>query len=228
MSDLQPYLSELSARHAHLCPRQVLGVRLGLAGPALLGLAALRSDKAFLVIAETDGCFADGLEVAAGVSVGHRTLRVMDYGKVAATFVNAKTGEAIRLAPRLDVRQTAYAYAPGETRRYYAQLEGYQRMPDSELLSVRRVSLNSPVGQIVGQAGVRTNCCMCGEEIINQREIMVGGQAFCPACLGRGYYEPRQEALAAPQKLAGRSGRALRQSQMQFPGLLIEQGAGLT
>src|SRR5512137_1042207 len=139
MRDLQPLLSELSARHAHLCPRQILGLRIGLAGAARLGLALPRRDKTLMVIAESDGCFADGLEVAAGVSIGHRTLRVEDYGKVAATFVNAQTGAALRLAPRPDVRQAAFAYAPGETRRYYAQLEGYQRMPDEELLSVRPV-----------------------------------------------------------------------------------------
>ncbi len=117
MRDMQPLLSELSARHAHLCPRQILGLRIGLAGAARLGLALPRTDKTLLVIAESDGCFADGLEVAAGVSIGHRTLRVEDYGKVAATFVNAQTGAALRLAPRPDIRRAAFAYAPGETRR---------------------------------------------------------------------------------------------------------------
>src|SRR5512140_2185179 len=102
MRDLQPLLSELSARHAHLCPRQILGLRIGLAGAARLGLALPRTDKMLLVIAESDGCFADGLEVAAGVSVGHRTLRVEDYGKIAATFANVSSGDAVRLAPRSD------------------------------------------------------------------------------------------------------------------------------
>jgi formylmethanofuran dehydrogenase subunit E len=225
MRDLRPLLSELSVRHDHLCPRQVLGVRLGLAGPGLLGFAAPRSDKAFLVIAETDGCFTDGLAVAAGVSVGHRTLRVADYGKIAATFVNAKTGAAIRLAPRLDVRQTAYAYAPGESRRYQAQLLGYQRMPDEELFSVRQVSLNSPVAQIVGRPGVRTCCAGCGEEIINRREMVVGGKPYCPACVGQGYYLPMPELPSLGAQIpVSKPDWAPRQNQVQWPALLVEYG----
>src|SRR5512141_2763814 len=94
MPDISALLALSSARHSHLCPRQVLGVRMALAGAMALDLDLPRQDKRLLVIAETDGCFIDGLEVAAGISAGRRTLRIIDYGKVAATFVNASTGEA--------------------------------------------------------------------------------------------------------------------------------------
>jgi formylmethanofuran dehydrogenase subunit E len=178
-----------SARHSHLCPRQVLGVRMALAGAAALDLEVPRRDKHLVVIAETDGCFCDGLEVAAGVSVGRRTLRIEDYGKVAATFIHVPTGEAIRLAPRLDVRTHALKYAPGETRTYFAQLAGYQVMPEEELFSITRVILNPSIEAIIGHVGVRTNCAACGEEIINEREIMVDGVAYCRSCLGQSYYQ---------------------------------------
>jgi formylmethanofuran dehydrogenase subunit E len=222
MQDLESLLSQVSARHEHLCPRQVLGVRLGLAGLALVGLAAPQVGKVLWVITETDGCFADGLEVAAGVSVGHRTLHVMDYGKVAVTFVNAKTGMAVRLVPNLNVRQRALVYAPGESCHYYAQLEGYQRMPDEELFSVRPVSLTPSLEQIIGRAGVRTNCSVCGEEIINQREIVYGGRPFCRACLGQGYYQAEREMVAASQKPSTIPGRGLRPTQVEFFGHLVD------
>src|SRR5512142_3328691 len=105
MLDISALLALSNARHSHLCPRQVLGVRMALAGARGLGLDCPRRDKRLLVIAETDGCFVDGLEVACGVTPGHRTLRIEDYGKVAATFVDTRSGNAVRLAPRLDVRQ---------------------------------------------------------------------------------------------------------------------------
>jgi formylmethanofuran dehydrogenase subunit E len=190
MPDLQKLLAQSSARHSHLCPRQVLGVRLGVAGPALVGLDAPRTDKALVVIIETDGCFADGMEAAAGVSVGHRTMRVEDYGKIAATFINVRTGQAVRLAPHIQVRQRALAYAAGETRHYFAQLRGYQAMPDTELFTVTPVALSTPIDQIVSRPGVRTTCAGCGEEIINEREIISAGLAYCRSCLGTGYYQP--------------------------------------
>ena len=189
MHDLRPFLEESGKRHSHLCPRLVLGVRMALAGAQALGVAIPRQDKGLLVIAETDGCFLDGLAVTAGVSPGHRTLRIEDYGKVAATFVDVRTGAATRLAPRPDVHVRARDYAPDATRHYFAQLTGYQIMPDHELFSMTPVVLSTPVADLVSHAGVRTTCAVCGEEIINEREIVVDGAAYCRSCWGQTYYQ---------------------------------------
>jgi formylmethanofuran dehydrogenase subunit E len=202
VSDLQPCLDEAGKHHSHLCPRLVLGVRMALAGARALGMQIPVQNKEFLVIAETDGCFLDGLAVTAGVSPGHRTLRIEDYGKVAATFVDVRSGAAIRLAPLLEVRARARAYAPGEDRHYFAQLAGYQVMPDEELFSITPVVLTIPVSDLISRAGVRTNCVICGEEIINEREIVVNGRAYCQACWGPAYYQaasPVLEPVAAAQ-----------------------------
>lgn len=200
MKDLQAILETSAVRHTHLCPRQVLGVRIALAGGAALGLELPRRDKHLLIILETDGCFADGIEVATGCTVGNRTLRIEDYGKIGATFVDVKTEQALRIAPRLDVRQRAYAYAPSESRRYFAQLQGYQSMPDDELLTFQSVFLNASIKEIVSRAGVRVNCETCGEEIINEREVILNGHIFCHTCTLGGYYSP-QEVYEAPQLL---------------------------
>jgi formylmethanofuran dehydrogenase subunit E len=166
-----------------------LGVRIGLAGAAALQMDVPRKDKRLLVIIESDGCFADGVEVVTGATMGHRTLRLEDYGKMAATFVDVKTGRAVRVAPAVDVRARAYAYAPGERRHYFAQLVGYQLMPDDEMLTVHEVTLTTPVATIVSRPGVRVNCAHCGEEIVNEREIMVNDEALCKGCAGPHYYE---------------------------------------
>jgi len=188
MPDLQSILELSSARHSHLCPRQVLGARIGLAGAAALGLDIPRDDKRLLVIVETDGCFADGVEVATGCTVGHRTLRVEDLGKISATFVDVKSGRAVRVAPQLDVRERAYAYAPDEPRHYFAQLAAYQIMPARELLTLQPVELVPPVEAIVSRPVVRTACDRCGEEIINEREVIRSGSTLCRSCAGAGYY----------------------------------------
>jgi formylmethanofuran dehydrogenase subunit E len=189
MIDLQTLFAASAARHSHLCPRQVLGVRAGLAGTTALGLDVPRCDKRLLVILETDGCFADGVEVVTGTTIGHRTLRVEDYGKAAATFVDTQNERALRLSPCRDVRQKAWQYAPGENRHYFAQLTAYQCMPEEELFELNEVRLTPPVEAILSIAGLRTECARCGEEIINQREIIQEGQTLCRACAGHGYYE---------------------------------------
>ena len=186
--ELKKLLEISSKDHKHLCPRQVLGVRLGLKGMAALGMDEFSAPKNLLVISETDGCFIDGIIAATKCVVGHRTLRVEDYGKIAATFVDIKTGRAVRLAPHLDVRERAWHYVPGETRHYFAQLLAYQIMPDDELIETREIILNPSVEKIISRAGIRCNCSRCGEEIINEREVIVDGNILCVPCAKGGYY----------------------------------------
>jgi formylmethanofuran dehydrogenase subunit E len=183
-------LEKSASRHSSLCPRQVLGVRMGLAGLAALGMEAPVTQKVVLVIAETDGCFADGIEVSTGTSPGHRTLRIVDLGKVAATFTDLKTGRSIRLAPAPDVRERARLYALDEQQSYTAQLKGYQVMPETELFTFREVRLQPALETIVSTPDARARCSRCGEEIINQREVVVDGLTYCQTCFGGSYYLP--------------------------------------
>lgn len=187
--DIQPLLEKSASQHTHLCPRQILGVRLGLAGLKALDLEANNGTKRLLAILETDGCFADGVSAATGCTVGHRTLRVEDYGKVAATFVDVKTGEAVRVSPVLDIRERAYQYALGESRHYFAQMQAYQVMPDEEMFTVTKVQLAVSVEAIVSRPGVRVICDVCGEEIMNEREVKQNGLTLCRACAGSSYYQ---------------------------------------
>lgn len=153
-----------------------------------LGLDIPRTDKRLLAILETDGCFADGVEVSTGCTIGHRTLRIEDYGKIAATFVDVDAEQAFRVAPWPDVRQRALVYAPNESRHYFAQLRAYQAMPDNELLNIQRVYLTTSIKRIISRARMRVNCEMCGEEIINERELVLDGHILCQACAHNGYY----------------------------------------
>jgi formylmethanofuran dehydrogenase subunit E len=187
--ELQVLLEKSARQHSHLCPRQILGVRIGLAGMKTLELGPNQESKRLLVILESDGCFADGVIAATDCTVGHRTLRVEDYGKVAATFADTRTGRAVRITPVLNVRQQACVCCPEETRHYFAQMQAYQIMPDDELLNVQSINLIPSIEQIMSRPGMRVDCALCGEEILNEREIMVEGQAMCRACAGQSYYQ---------------------------------------
>jgi formylmethanofuran dehydrogenase subunit E len=191
MPELSDLLAASCRRHRRLCPRQVLGVRMGLAGAAALGLPAPAAEKRLLVIVETDGCFVDGVEAATGCSLGARTLRCEDYGKVAATFVDTRRERAVRLAPRPGLRQAARAAAPEAPTPYAAQLAAYQRLPVADLFVIQPVGLARPLAELLSRPGLRTTCAACGEEIINQREIHTPAGPLCRACAGLAvYYRP--------------------------------------
>lgn len=194
MKDLQTLLAESAALHHCLCPRQVLGVRMGMLAGELLELDLPDPEKRLFTFVETDGCGLDGISVATGCSVGRRNMRVLDFGKMAATFVNVVTLEAIRLVPRRESRSRAAHYLPQWADRWQAQLRAYQVMPAEELLAVQPVTLTVSLAKIISQHGLRVNCSICGEEIMNSREEMVNGQPVCRSCAGQSYYTNGPEA----------------------------------
>ena len=185
---LETLLARTAERHHHLCPRQVLGVRMGMLAADVLQLGLPQSDKRLFVFMETDGCTSDGVAVATGAWVGRRTMRMVDYGKVAATFVDTETGRAIRIFPSPQARQLAAQAAPEAPDRWHAQLIGYQRLPDSDLLVVNPVRLTVDLPAIIGQEGDRRTCWQCGEEVSNQRELEIDGRVWCRSCAGDRYF----------------------------------------
>ncbi len=192
------YEKELLQLHNHICPRQVLGVRMGELAGDLFGLPLPQTNKRLLVFVETDGCFADGVMVATGCSLGHRTLRLVDQGKVAATFVDTRSTtnpqRAVRIHPHPLARRRALdAYARqhpnGTYSRWQAQFDSYQSMPVEELLSVQNVELTVSSAFLISRPGVRAVCSACGEEIINEREVRSDGLVLCRHCAGESYYQ---------------------------------------
>ena len=89
----------------------------------------------------------------------------------------------------LDIRQRAGNYATDEPRHYFAQMQAYQIMQDEEMFTITDVQLVTSVEEIVSRPGVRVNCDVCGEEIMNEREVKQQGLILCRACAGNSYYQ---------------------------------------
>ena len=202
MFQLECYQEQLLKLHDHICPRQVLGLRMGEWAGDLLRLRLPQADKRLIAFTETDGCFADGIMVATGCALGHRTLRLEDQGKVAVTFVDTRTRRAVRIRPHPLARQHAARYATAQSR-WHAQLAAYQTLPVDELLCACPVELVVPIEAIVSRPGVRVTCAVCGEEIINEREVVRAGMILCRSCAGEGrYYREVGEALSSVAAIA--------------------------
>jgi formylmethanofuran dehydrogenase subunit E len=161
---------------------------MGMTAASLLNLSLPQTDKRVLCIVETDGCAADGISTSTGCTVGHRTLRVEDYGKVAATFYDTELLVGYRLSPNHNIRDLAHEYSPQGSSKWEKYLIGYQRIPDSLLFSVAKVELTTPAVRLVSRPGVRVLCSKCGEEVMNEREVMKQGGCFCRSCSGDSYY----------------------------------------
>jgi formylmethanofuran dehydrogenase subunit E len=187
---LEKLLDESVRIHGHLCPGQVLGVRMSMLGLKKAGIEDPKGKdrKNLIVIVEMDRCAADAVQSVTGCSLGHRTMKFRDYGKMAATFVNLRTGRAARVAAREDSRAKANDVCPNTGNRYAAQTEAYKVMSDQELFTVMDVRVVLNPEDMPGRPLRRVQCSGCGEYVQDMREKIVDGRVFCRPCAEGGYY----------------------------------------
>lgn len=206
-------LLAISARtHGHLCPGQVLGVRMSMLGLREAGIAEPkgRDRKHIIVFVEMDRCATDAVQSVTGCTLGHRTMKFMDYGKMAATYVNLRTGKAVRVLARDDSRERARMLFLGNGDKHKAQLEAYKIMSDEDLFTVTEVTVDLKPEDLPGRPLRRVQCGSCGEHVQDMREVAAGDTVLCRACAGQSYYQAG--AQAADQSVQGQGGEYVRQS----------------
>ena len=194
MKSLEEYLALAAQDHGHSCPGQVLGVRMAMLGMRELGIEQpTECRKRLRAYVEIDRCATDAVSLVTGCRLGARTLKFLDFGKVAATFVDLETGRAVRVVARDDSRQRAKRLLPelaDPSHPYRQQKEAYKVMDESELFTVQRVRVKVNAQDLPGAPRSRVACDECGEGVNDGREVRAHGRALCRNCAGEPYYEP--------------------------------------
>ncbi len=213
MQEFEVLLNNSAAAHGHLCPGQAVGVRMAMLGCRLIGLdEPTRHDqiKKLIVYVEMDRCAADAVAQVTGVKLGRRSLKYMDYGIMAATFVNLESGKAYRVISTEDARHLAPVYAPEVAGKYPQQLEAYKRMPDSVLFRVQEVDVSISEFDLPGPTRCKVVCDKCGQVVRDHREVDQDGRVLCAPCAGGAYFLNSREVnwpdmKWTPDKLPGQS-----------------------
>jgi formylmethanofuran dehydrogenase subunit E len=196
---VQPTIAELLKEcerlHGHICPGQLLGVRMALLGCRLVEITDPRGAdrKRVIVWVEIDRCMADAVGAVVGVSLGRRSLKFLDYGKVAASFLNQQTGKAVRIAALDSSRELADALHPEIGSKKERQMLAYRELPDDALFKVEAVSIELTENDLPGHPKRRVACSNCSEGINDGREVNAGqGLILCRPCAQVAYYsDPR-------------------------------------
>lgn len=177
--------------HGHLCPGQVLGVKMSMLGLREIGITDPRGRdrKSLIVFVEMDRCATDAVQSVTGCSLGRRTMKFMDFGKMAATFLNLRTGRAVRVIAKEEARRKAKEYFPEIESKYTAQLEAYKIMSEEDLFDVMDVQVTIPPEDMPGRPVQRIRCDSCGEYVQDMREVYREGKVLCRPCSDSGYYE---------------------------------------
>jgi formylmethanofuran dehydrogenase subunit E len=191
LGHLDELLLECGRLHGHLCPGQLLGVRMALLGCELIGIRDPRGAdrKKLIVWVEIDRCMTDAVSAVTGVRLGRRSLKYLDYGKVAATFYNTETGEAVRVLALDEARSLADERFPGVESKKERQMLAYREALDEELFKVSRVSVDFRETDAPGRTRSRLACSSCEEGINDGREVRLeDGRTLCKPCAYGAYY----------------------------------------
>ncbi len=193
MKDFETLLRGSAEAHGHLCPGQVVGVRMAMLGCDLIGLdepARLPQIKRLLVYVEIDRCAADAISYVTGAKLGRRSLKFVDNGIMAATFVNLDSGEAFRIRSTESSRETAEKIAPGIEDKRLRQLTAYKAMSDEELFEIEKVIVDVPVQDLPGPTRFKAKCEKCGIVVRDKKEVLLNGKVLCRPCAYGTYYQP--------------------------------------
>ena len=196
MQPFETLLSKSAEAHGHLCPGQVVGVRMAMLGCRLIGLDdPNRRDqiKKLIVYVEMDRCAADAIAHVTGVKLGRRSLKYMDYGIMAATFLNLETSRAFRVLSTEEARDLTCVYAPEIAGHGGSQLEAYKRMPESVLFRVQKVRVNIDEWDLPGPTRRKITCSICGQVIRDGKEMRIGNDPICRPCSNHSYFSHAQE-----------------------------------
>ncbi len=196
MKPFEELLESSATAHGHLCPGQVVGVRMAMLGSRLIGLddpSHPNQIKRFVVYVEMDRCTADAVAHVTGVKLGRRSLKHMDYGIMAATFLHLEAGNAFRVVSTEESRDLIDVYAPDTIEIAKRRLEAYKRMPDSVLFRVQQVEIDIRDCDLPGPTRYKALCARCGQVVRDGRETVVEGRPYCRPCAGGAYFHSSRE-----------------------------------
>ena len=191
MEDFETLLKGSAQAHGHLCAGQVIGVRMAMLGCNLIGLdepSKMPQIKSLVVYVEIDRCATDAIAFVTGVKLGRRSLKYVDNGIMAATFVNLDTGRAFRVRSRETSRDAGDKYAPGIEDKRKQQLEAYKKMPLDALFEVQAVVVDVPFSDMPGPTQFKAVCEVCGVTVRDKREVFKAGKIQCRNCAGGAYF----------------------------------------
>ncbi len=193
MEDFETLLSGSSDAHGHICPGQVVGVRMAMEGCRLIGLDTPRDlpqIKKLIVYVEMDRCATDAISFVTGVRLGRRSLKFVDNGIMAATFVNLETGKAFRIVSTESARDLAEKWAPEISDKRQQQIKAYKRMNIEDLFDIEEVRVDVPACDMPGPTRFKQTCSVCGQVVRDKKEVLKNDNIQCRPCALGAYYQP--------------------------------------
>ena len=182
--------------HGHNCPGLTIGIRA-----AELALRELdHPDNAdMLTISETDMCGVDGIQYFTGCTLGKGNLLHRDFGKMAFSFYDRRSGRGFRALLKDDVRgnmeeelgllmkKIAKGEATDKDKARNGELrkeliKRFLELDLEEMFSIQWLDSPPPRSARVLES---LACEKCGEKTMESRTRRFGGKILCIPCFNR-------------------------------------------
>lgn len=198
IESLDTLLKECEALHGHMCAGQLLGARMALLGCRLIDVDDPRGadQKKLIVWVEIDRCMTDAISAVTGVRLGKRSLKYVDYGKVAATFLNTASNRAVRIVALESSRRLADERFSAIENKRQRQFRAYSEATDDDLFRTEFVKVELRDFDKPGSPRSRVICSICSEGINDGREVTMEGTIFCRPCHSGTYYQKADNSTA--------------------------------
>jgi formylmethanofuran dehydrogenase subunit E len=174
--DVEKYealLEEAGRAHGDICAGIRIGTRMTMCALHRLGLSDPKGAdrKKLMVFVEIDRCATDAIMALTGCRPGKRTMKVLDYGKMAASFINLETGKAVRISSRMKRKEAGQDGLPD-----------MHEATDEELFLIENVEVPLRPEDMPGRPLRRIICPRCGEHVLDGRDVEVAGEYLCRPC----------------------------------------------
>lgn len=179
MKDYDYFLKKVNDFHGHTCMGIVMGTLISLAAMEHLGLDPHQKSKNIIAYVEIDRCMTDAVMVVTGCYLGRRSLKHIDYGKFAVTLVDQILGRAVRATAR---KTFSSSDSIDDALKLIASV------PTEELVILQDVQISIPETDLPGLPTKRAICSLCGETIMDGRDVDHNGIVTCRGCAQGTYY----------------------------------------
>jgi formylmethanofuran dehydrogenase subunit E len=151
-----------------------------LKGLSLLSLDPEKPQRDLMLFIETNRCLADAAYVVTGITIGRRRLIMYNFGKAAMTFLDLNTRQAYRVAATSHIKPA----------KDVTDLIGFwSQYADEDIFLIQEVVVPLKPEDLPGRPQRRITCPICGEDVLDGRDVNSKDGPICRACAGEAYYK---------------------------------------
>lgn len=183
--------------HGHKCPAMPMGLRAGAAAMNRLGVERAPDSQLIALVELGENhcatCFADGVQVITGCTLGKGNIHRLNYGKWGLTLIDKKTGRAVRVSPRAEAmlanKHTEFFTEYREKGIPASQVpaavvdplvERVMQAPEEQLFTVSDIMSYHEVEP--PHSFVTFVCDLCGEMTVEPYGRLLGDRRVCIPC----------------------------------------------